>query len=391
MTGVAQLRNFALIASLCAAVCACTGGDRAPAAPGVQAGTVASHAREGQLDVLARAQVPAPGGEGIDWARAFESDTGCIVKLHSAPSAAELLALAIHQDADLVFASGDIAGSLVESGRVRPIDARRFPMLAQMDPRLRDTPGAVVEGRRYALPWRWQPNVLVYDTGIFPEAPRSWSTLFDPAPASAALAPARLLASSEPIAIADAALYLATARPELRIADPYALDERQYAATLALLRRLQPALRGRWTDAASQFDGFRNGVVASASTPAQVRMLQAQGLPVAWTLPEEGGSAEVEFAMLHAGARHPNCAQAWLQWSLTPPAQAVLAARAGALPVLPAACALPPLAGADACARDGMALLPRLQPWRLPQARCDGGRCVPYSRWTHDYLALASQ
>ena len=53
------------------------------------------------------------------------------------------------------------------------------------------------------------------------------------------------------------------------------------------------------------------------------------------------------------------------------------------------ACGLEPLAAADACMRDGMALLPQARFRRVPQARCGGKRaCVPYSRWTRDYFAL---
>src|SRR5204862_2490297 len=107
-----------------------------------------------------------------------------------------------------------------------------------------------------------------------------------------------------------------------------------------------------------------------------------------WTLPAEGGSAQVEIAMLHSGASHPNCALAWLAWAGSPVAQARLAAAAGALPVDAAACALEPLAAAGACQRDGMPLLARLRLQTVPQARCGQARCVPYSRWTRDYLAL---
>jgi uncharacterized protein YbjT (DUF2867 family) len=122
----------------------------------------------------------------------------------------------------------------------------------------------------------------------------------------------------------------------------------------------------------------------------QARALQAQGLPVAWVAPGDSASAQIEIAMLDAGARHPNCAYAWLQWSLSPKAQAQLAAAFGALPLVPAACGLEPLAAEDACRRDGMALLRTAHLARVPQARCGRGRCVPYSRWTRDYLELLS-
>jgi putative spermidine/putrescine transport system substrate-binding protein len=377
-----------LALALVALLCAC-GGEGKPQAAGKRAAVAPAPKLEGALDVLMRAEAIAPGGEGADWRRDFETGRACKLRVRTAESSAALLALAAQSGADLVLAGGDIAESLVAAGSVRPIDPALVPALAQLEPRLRELPGAVVDGRRFGVPWRWQPNVLAYDSSAHPQPPTSWGALFEPAaagkPASA------LLAAPEPMAIADAAVYLRATRPDLRIVDPFRLDERQYAAALVVLYRQQGALRGSWHDAATQAEGFRNGVSVGASTPAQVRAMQAQGLPVAWTLPEEGGTAQVEMAMLHADAKHPNCALAWMQWSLTPRAQALLAARTGALPVLPAACLSEPLAGADACARDGLSLLPRLHPWRVPPARCGRARCVPYSRWTRDYLALLGQ
>lgn len=386
MTGTPKRRTPALAVLLLALLCAC-GRDEPPTGAVAVAGDDApSRAREGRLDLLLRAPAPAPG-----WARDFETQTGCKLQLRSAPSSAELLAQAGQADVDLVLAGGDVAHSLVAAGVVQRLDAARVPALAGVDARARDLAGALVSGQRYGVPWLWQPNGLAYDTSAFVDAPPTWSDLFEPASPAGADSPGRVLAAADPIAIADAALYLAATRPELRIADPYALDERQYAAALALLRRQKPLLRGYGGDAAAQAEAFRNGAVASPATPAQARALQAQGLPVAWVAPGESVSAQVEIAMLHGNARHPNCAYAWLQWSLSPKAQAQLAAAAQALPLVAAACGLEPLAGADACRRDGMALLPRAQLARVPQARCGRGRCVPYSRWTRDYLALADE
>jgi len=76
---------------------------------------------------------------------------------------------------------------------------------------------------------------------------------------------------------------------------------------------------------------------------------------------------------------------------MEPKVQARLAAATGALPAEAQACELEPLALGDACTRDGMALLPRLHLQRVPQARCGDHACVPYSRWTRDFLALAGE
>jgi putative spermidine/putrescine transport system substrate-binding protein len=371
-----------LAALLLALLCACqrapapsTGSARDPEAP--------SRAREGVLDLV---EVGGAGRNGADWAPAFEAASGCRVRRHLVPDSTGLLALAGSSEADVLLAGGDVAASLVAAGRVRALDPARLGMLASLPEGLRELPGAVVGGVRYGVPVRWQPNVLAYDTRAFAEAPASWSAVLAPAgEATPGLAPA------EPVAIADAALYLAAMRPDLRIADPFALDERQYLATLSLLRQRHRNWRGVAREPRGFAEAIANGVTAFAATPAQVRALQAASLPVAWTAPEEGVTAQVELAMLHVQARHPNCAQFWLEWSQSPRAQAQLAARAGALPVRAAACTLEPLATPGACARDGMALLPQAHFWRVPQARCGKRACVPYSRWTRDYFALLGE
>lgn len=385
MAGNTDPLRCLLLVLLLSPLAACGEGAKSPFRRASADAPAPARKLEGRLEVIAVA-----GAVSADSFHDFERDSACRVRLRSAAGPAQLLELAAQGGADLVLASGENAATLVAGGDVRALDAARLPALAQIPPRLRLLPGAVVDGRRYGLPWRWHANVLAYDTRNNVLPPGSWKVLFEPDTRPDQPAPS-LLASPEPVAIADAAIYLASARPELHITDPHALDEAQYAAALELLQKQRSAWRGAWRDVAAQAEGFRNGVAASQSTPAAVRALQAEGLPVAWTLPAEGGSAQVEIAMLHAEADHPNCALAWMQWASSPRAQARLAAAAGALPVLPAACRLEPLAVAGACARDGMALLPRLHPHVVPQARCGKRQCVPYSRWTRDYLALIGE
>ena len=371
-----------LLLALPLATSGCGGDGRAPDRATAADEGAAAQATEGKLELLAVAgALPATALQD------FERESACKVSPRYAAGPAELLEQAAQDGIDLVLATGDSAASLVAAGRVRGIDARRVPALANVHARLRNLPGAVVDGRRYGAPWRWQPNVLAYDSRRHEQPPASWSVLFEPS----ADAGAQSLAAPEPMAIADAAIYLGARQPALRIGDPYALDERQYAAALALLRAHRGDWRGSARTVAAQMEGFRNGVGAGPSVPAAVRAMQAEGLPVAWTLPAEGGSAQVDVAMLHAEAEHPNCAIAFMQWALKPATQARISAASGMLPVDPAACRLEPLAGADACARDGMPLLPRLHPQHVPQAQCGEARCVPYSRWTRDYLALLGE
>ena len=40
--------------------------------------------------------------------------------------------------------------------------------------------------------------------------------------------------------------------------------------------------------------------------------------PIASTVPAEGATGWADTTMLHAGAKHPNCAYKWLEWSISP-------------------------------------------------------------------------
>ena len=128
-------------------------------------------------------------------------------------------------------------------------------------------------------------------------------------------------------------------KPELGIKNPYELNAEQYAAAIALLQA-QRALIGRyWHDAMVQVDDFKNeGVVASSSWPFQVNLLAGEKKPVASTIPEEGATGWADTTMMHAEAKHPNCAYKWLEHSLNPKLQGDLASWFGSVPSVPAAC-----------------------------------------------------
>ena len=128
------------------------------------------------------------------------------------------------------------------------------------------------------MPYQWGPNVLVYNTNVFKEAPKSWDVVFEEMNLPDGKSnKGRVQAFDGPIYIADAALYLMKHKPELGITDPYALNEDQYKAALELLRDQRQIVGRYWHDAFVQIDDFKNeGVVASSSWPFQVNLLQAE-------------------------------------------------------------------------------------------------------------------
>ena len=62
-----------------------------------------------------------------------------------------------------------------------------------------------------------------------------------------------------PIYIADAAVVLMTTKPDLKIKNPYALDDTQFQAAVDLLKQQKPMISQYWVDYTKQMDAFRNG------------------------------------------------------------------------------------------------------------------------------------
>lgn len=330
--------------------------------------------------------------KAYDWVSDFEKETGCKVTVKTAATSDEMVALMNEGGFDLVTASGDASLRLVAGKRVQPVNTDLIPSWKTVDERLQNAPWYTVDGVHYGIPYQWGPNVLMYNTDVFKEAPKSWNVVFEEQTLSDGKSnKGRVQAYDGPIYIADAANYLMAHKPELGIKDPYELNEDQYKAALDLLR-FQRTLVGRyWHDAAIQVDDFQNeGVVASSSWPFQVNTLVAAKQPIASTVPEEGATGWADTTMLHADAQHPNCAYMWMGHSLKPKVQGDLAAWFGSVPVVPAACKGNELLTDEGCATNGFDNFEKIKFWKTPVSQCatQGDQCVPYYRWVSDYIGV---
>jgi putative spermidine/putrescine transport system substrate-binding protein len=345
---------------------------------------------EGQLDIVAWPGYIERGesDKAYDWVTGFEAETGCKVNVKTAATSDEMVSLMTKGGYDLVTASGDASLRLIAGKRVQPINTDLIPNWKGLDPRLVNGPWYVVDKQTYGTPYQWGPNVLMYNTEVFKVPPVSWSVVFEPQDLPDGKPnKGRVQAYDGPIYIADAALYLKTAKPELGIVDPYQLTEDQYVAVLDLLRKQQPLIHRYWHDATVQMSDVKNeGVAASSSWGYMVNGLKADKQPVESTIPQEGATGWADTTMLHAEAKHPNCAYKWMDWSLQPKVQGDVAAWFGSLPAVPAACTGNELLGAGGCATNGFDQFEHIAFWKTPQS--EGGKFVPYSRWTQDYIAI---
>ena len=350
-------------------------------------------AGEGQVDIVAWPGYIERGetDKGYDWVTGFEKATSCKVNVKTAATSDEMVTLMNQGGFDLVTASGDASLRLVAGKKVQPINTDLIPNWKSVDERLQNAPWNTVDGVHYGTPYQWGPNVLAYNTDVFKEAPKSWSVVFEEQNLPDGKSnKGRVQAYYGAIYIADAAVYLMKKKPELGIKNPYELNKEQYAAAIELLTA-QRALVGRyWSDAMVQVDDFKNeGVVASASWPFQVNLLQADKKPVASTVPEEGATGWSDTTMMHADSKHPNCAYMWLNHSLEPKVQGDVAAWFGSVPAVPAACKGNALLTDTGCDTNGFANFDRIWFWRTPIGKCENeGTCVPYSQWAKDFIAV---
>lgn len=372
-----------LIAAITAALCA------APAAARVEK----LGKGEGFVDIVAWPGYIERGDtdKNFDWVTGFEKKTGCKVRVKTAGTSDEMVALMNEGGFDLVTASGDASLRLIAGKRVQEVNVNLIPSYKNIDPRLQKAPWHYVNGKHYGVPYQWGYNVLAYNTKAFKSPPRSWEVVFKEMKLDDGKSnKGRIQAFDGPIYIADAALYLMHTKPELGIKNPYELDEKQYKAALDLLREQRKLVSRYWHDAFVQIDDFTNeGVVASSSWGFQVNLLKSKNAPISSVVPREGATGWADTTMMHAEAKHPNCAYMWMEHSLNKKLQGDLSAWFGSVPVVPEACKGNALLGEKGCETNGINEFDRIWFWRTPVANCGGGRtCVPYYRWVTDYIAV---
>jgi putative spermidine/putrescine transport system substrate-binding protein len=92
---------------------------------------------------------------------------------------------------------------------------------------------------------------------------------------------------------------------------------------------------------------------------------------------------------MHVSAPHPNCAYKWIEHSIAPTVQGDVAAWFGSVPTVPTACASNKLLGAEGCKTNGSENFDKISFWRTPVAACGSDKqCIPYAKWTSNYLEI---
>ena len=346
---------------------------------------------EGELNLVAWAGyvVGGTGGEqveGYDWVSPFEQATGCKVTVKVGLDSANMVQLMKTGQYDGVSASGDATLRLIAGGDVSPVNFDLIPNYKDVFSGLKNQSYNTVNGAGYGVPHGRGANVLMWDPSVVTTAPDSWSVVFD------ANSPykGKVTAYNYAIYVADAALYLMATKPDLKITNPYALDATQLAAAKDLLLQ-QKALVGKyWGTAQEEIDGFTNGDMAIGTAwQYQANVLNAPGgKPVKFTKPKEGATGWSDTWMISSTAKHPNCMYKWMDYIISPKANADVTVYFGEAPVSAAACAEAEKQQANFCADFHAAdetYFKDVYYWNTPTKTCLDGRgdiCTDFDAWT---------
>jgi putative spermidine/putrescine transport system substrate-binding protein len=391
------MRKAALFgAVLLIAACGTESGDESSGAQGFSPPDLPALQKlgtpEGALNVLAWPGYAENGSTdpSIDWVSPFEKDTGCQVNVKTFGTSDESVTLMKTGDYDVVSASGDASLRLVAAGDVEPVNTKLVPNYADVFDFLKDRPWNSVNGKEYGIPHGWGANVLSYRSDLVTPAPTSWSAVFN----SDSPYSGKITAYDSPIYIADGALYLMKHKPDLGIKNPYALDDKQFQATVDLLKQQRGMVSEYWSDYLKESQALKNGdAVVGTAWQVTVNLTKSEGSPVESVLPEEGATGWSDTWMVATKSKHKTCAYQWLDYIVSPEANAAVAEYFGEAPANRKACDLTADTAHCGTFHAGDAdYASEIWYWTTPIAQCLDGRtdvkCKDYGEWTRAWTEI---
>lgn len=386
------IRLLAVAGSAAVLLAACGSDEGGSAGGDVYAGPVGDG--EGALNVLAWPGYAEDGSTSpdVDWVTPFEEATGCQVNVKVFATSNEAVQLFNSGQYDVVSASGDASLRLVFGEQVQPVDVSLVPNYADVIPELKDKPWNTVDGVNYGVPHGRGANLLLYTASEYPTPPDSWKDMWEAdSPAAGKISP-----YDDAIYIADAAVYLMATQPELGIENPYALDQEQFDAAIALLEQQKPLVAEYWGDVIKQGTAIASGaVLQSQGWQLTANIANAEGEVVATTKPKEGATGWSDTWMIKKDTDNINCAYKWLDHVVSPEVNAQIAEYFGEAPANSKSCAL--TTNPDHCTlfhAEETSYWDDVWYWTTPTEDCVDGRtdekCVPYEEWVRAWSSLRS-
>ena len=347
---------------------------------------------EGEVNVLAWPGYVEDGSNDpkVDWVSDFEKSSGCQVTVKTFGTSDEAVQLMRTGQYDTVSASGDATLRLIAAGDVEPMNTSLITNYPDIFDALKNQSWNSVRDVPYGIPHGRGANVLMYRTDLVKPAPDSWGAVFD----KASEQQGKVTAYDSPIYIADAALYLMATKPDLGIKDPYALDSKQLAAAVDLLKKQKDNVGEYWSDYLKEIQAFKNGS-STVGTTWQViaNVAQSEKAPVEVVLPKEGSTGWSDTWMVGAKSKHKTCAYKFIDHIVSPKANAAVAEYFGEAPANKKACQ--ETADPNHCKvfhAEDEEYFSKVHYWSTPISVCLDGRtdvkCTDYSEWTKAWTEI---
>lgn len=249
----------------------------------------------------------------------FEKDTGIKVQYKAFVGGDAMFSLlsSSTNTYDVVTVDPEYIGKLDAAGRLSTLNPADYD-LSQFLPTFRDFPLTNPDGRMVAIPVQFGANALIYNTEVFSaEEVESYQVLLSEK-------------ARGKIGVWDWYLpIMGVVSKAEGNATPYDIDDAAFARTRDLLLEMGP----RMSLIAANFPQL-TASLASGETllvPGGAGFLtaglQAQGKPVDWIVPKEGGIMWVDSLVIPTDAPNKEAAKRFVQWMTTPKAQAMLAGK----------------------------------------------------------------
>jgi putative spermidine/putrescine transport system substrate-binding protein len=375
-----------LVGALSVVAAGCGGGDDESSASteieglGTSLEEIQANAKnEGEVNLVIWA-----GYADKSWADQFTQETGCKVNTKDGASSDDMVDLISTGAWDGVSASGDATLRLIAKGDAAPVNFDLTPNYADVYEGLKDQPYNTVDGVGYGVPHGRGPNYMVFRNDIVPADTDSWAPIWDDSYAG------KLSIYDSQNFIADAAVYLKATQPDLNITNPYELDDDQFNAAVDLLKEQRPNIGKYWDGVtyADQVTTFKSGeTVVGTTWPYQVNLMAAEKPPLAVSAikPKEGTTGWSDTWMIYSKAAHPNCMYLWMNYIISPEANAKVAEWFGEAPANAKAC--DETTDPNFCTTyhaDDEAWWEDVYYWSTPEADCGDDRgevCKTYEDW----------
>ena len=347
---------------------------------------------EGALNIIVWAGYAEDGSDDktVDWVHPFEKNTGCKVNVKVGNTSDEMVTLMKTGQYDGVSASGDATLRLIYGGDVAPVNTALVPHYATISDFLKVKAWNSVNGQMYGIPHGWGANVLTWNPAKVTTAPTSWGSVFD------ANSPykGKVTAYDSPIYIADAALYLKTKQPDLKITNPYELDKTQFDAAVALLKAQRGIVGEYWSDYTKAVSALESGntVIGTEWQVNDNLVNSGTKAKVSSIVPVEGSTGWSDTWMVAAKAAHPCCMYPWMNWITSPDINDQVAEYFGEAPAQTKACDVDK--DKTFCATyhaTDAAYAARISYWTTPVAACGdsrGNKCMDYAAWTTAWTSI---